>query len=104
MLGDDLTPFFNVGEFATLATVGAKSFPVIFDEQFDAVTMRSMFDYTQERAGLKAEAHQITATCKTSDLGGVHQQDAISIKGRNFKIIRIYPVQDGLVSVLEMSE
>jgi hypothetical protein len=112
MLGEDLDLFFDLGEFAQLATAvlqtGLKperrEIRVIFDEYFDPTYMRPMFDYTYERAGAKAESRSISVLCKSQDAEGIHHRDRVEVNGRSYEVMGISPVQDGQVTLLQLKE
>jgi hypothetical protein len=108
MLQEDLSVFFDVDEFAVVAKITTATFTrslnVIFDQIFDPIAMRPMFDYVYERSGMRAEARNLMALCKTSEIADVHHRDTILIENKTYTIVGVNPTQDGAVTILTLEE
>ncbi|MCG9891097.1 MAG: hypothetical protein MH252_08480 [Thermosynechococcaceae cyanobacterium MS004] len=103
MLGDEVGVFFDLGEFAQTASVGGRSFLVIFAESFDPTYMRDMFDYMQERVGATAQARNIQAIAKTSDCDNLTGA-TLAIGGKSYLVQQVYPIEDGQLSTIVLNE
>ena len=83
----NLAPFFNAADFAVQATVRGRTINIIFDEQYIDVE--------------GVESSQPAATCQSADVADVEQDDALTVQGREFRIIGIQPDGTG-VTVLRL--
>lgn len=99
----DFDFFFALDDHAVTATTGGASFPVLFDEFFDQTYMRDMFDYQTERVGMASQARQVQAVGKTSDIPALEIGAMIAIEGKEYELLKIYPIEDGALTRLEMA-
>ena len=90
---EDLSVFFDLGEFADEVTVIAtgRKFPAIFDEQF--------FDPETGEAYL--EGAKPFLTCKLSDLGtDLVKGRKVQVKGRQYTVLSPQPEGTGTAVVI----
>jgi hypothetical protein len=90
---EDLSVFFNVGEFAdeVLVVASSRKFPAIFDEQF--------FDPETGEAYLEGAKPYLT--CKVSDLGAdLVKGKAVEVKGIRYTVLQPQPEGTGTAMVL----
>ena len=80
--------FFSLSDFAILATVRGRQINVIFDQQYVDT--------------LGVETSQPAATCASSDVADVEQDDSITVDGREYRIIGVQPDGTG-VTVLRLA-
>lgn len=88
MFTEDLSPFFDVaGGFAQTATVGGSSFPVIFDNAY--------------QAGMNALVETTGPICqaKTSDVASVVQGSTITIGGTAYTVVSVQPDGTGVTTL-----
>jgi hypothetical protein len=81
----------TAGEFSDLAAVTSATalfaeISGIFDERYEA-----MF----EQYGTTAEGRQITFLVQTAKTVGLHHGDRLTIKGNEYKITELNPIDDG---------
>ncbi len=93
MFAEDLRPFFDVaGGFAVTATVGAASFPVIFDNGY------------QSALGGMVESTGPQCMAKSADVSTVVQGTSITINAVAYKVREVQPDGTGVtVLFLERS-
>lgn len=85
MFTEDLSPFFDVaGGFAQTATVGATSFPVIFDNGYQAALANMV-----ESTGPVCQA-------KSADVSTVVQGTSITIATVSYKVREVQPDGTGV--------
>lgn len=88
MFAEDLAPFFDTDAgFAVTATVGASSFPVIFDNAYQA-GLGNMI----ESAGPVCQA-------KSADVSTVVQGTAITINAVSYKVREVQPDGAGVTTL-----
>lgn len=90
---EDLSVFFNVGEFADEVTIVAtgRKIPAIFDEQF--------FDPETGEAYLEGAKPYLT--CKASDLGAdLVKGKKVTVKGNQYTVLQPQPEGTGTAVVL----
>jgi hypothetical protein len=97
------------GDFAISAIFtganGDVTIPVLFEENFDPTFMRSMFDYQSERTGMTAQSRMIALYAQTALLPLLKAGDQVRTNGKTYTLQPgWYPVQDGKVTRLELSE
>lgn len=98
MLGDDLTPFFNTGEFAKVAIFTFPGPPVttrpvkgIFDNgYFDREAGKTVIDTTQPQF-----------TCPTDESVDVHRGQIVTIDGKTYSVVKVEPDGTG-VSIIKL--
>ena len=85
MFTEDLSPFFDVaGGFAQTATVGASSFPVIFDKAYVAAL------------GDMVESTGPVCQAKSADVSAVVQGTSITIASVAYKVREAQPDGTGI--------
>lgn len=92
-LGDDLSVFFNLAEFADEVTVlpGNRKFPAIFDEQF----------FDPESGEMYLEGSKPFLTCKGSDLAAdLVKGKRIQVKGKQYSVLQIQTEGTGTAVVI----
>lgn len=90
MFAEDLSPFFDTDTgFAQTATVGAASFPVIFDNGY--------------QSGMNALVETTGPTCqaKTADVAAVVQGNTITINSIAYTVTSVQPDGTG-VTILSL--
>lgn len=89
MLTENLDVFFR--DLGTPAKVGNRTINVLFDDAYSELE-------------LGAENRRIEARCKSGDAIALARGDPIEINNKTYKILQIYPVEDGVFSDLILAE
>lgn len=90
----------TAGEFSDLAAVTSSTavdteISGIFDERYEG-----MFD----QYGSTAEGRQITFLVQTAKTAGLHHGDRLTIKGKEYKVTELKPVDDGKLTRIFLRE
>ena len=99
MIDPDIDAFFDTETFGQVATYTRSgypsvSIPVIFDASGSIATLADGTEY---------ETTAPKALCKTEDLPNIAHGDAVTVEGRQYKVIGISPDGTG-VTTLTLSE
>lgn len=87
---NDIPEFFLNGVFDSLATLGTKAVRGIFDEEFENI--------------LEAEGRRLTFTVDLNTALDTHHGTRLELGNRQFKVIGIEPIDDGLYTDLILQE
>lgn len=96
MLGDDLTPFFNTGEFAKVATFTFRGPPIttrpvkgVFDNgYFDREAGQTVIDSTQPQF-----------MCPTAETAGIVRGMIVAIDGKTYSVVTVEPDGTGVSTI-----
>lgn len=91
----DLTVFFNTDDFASTATIGANSFKVILDRNYQAIDAGESY----------ISSYQIVCTCKQSDITSYVTLNAtVVIDSVSYKVIDIRKDSDHRIGIVQLQE
>lgn len=74
------------------------------DVTIDDQSYRGIFEEFDDDLSVNASGRAIILTMKTSDTANIDRSSSVSVKGSDYEIVNIRPIDDGQITEIDLKE